>query len=448
MKHSQKFLQQRKFAMVLPVLVLPFITIIFWVLGGGQESPVEAKSIEKTGLNLELPDAHFNNEEWNKLALYELAERDSLKFEEERKNDPYFKLASIGEEPTQKEQQEPAQKKSGTPAALPNTGNSLRPKQKESIDPNEAKVNQKLDQLYRELNKASEPTFEARTAENLTTNVSEDSQFSSDVKQLEKMMEMMNQGNEADPEMKQIEAMLDKILDIQHPDRVNERVRKQSELKKGQVFPVETKQTEDNVSLLISRSGTNQFTTDSSALLTRVFSVRAQQNSFYGLDEEIPEENSTGNAIEAVIHDTQELVAGSTVKMRLVNDVFINGKLIPKGQFVYGTCAINGERLNIEINSIRDDNSLFPVSLSVYDMDGLEGIYIPGAITRDVAKQSSDQAMQSMQFLTMDQSLGVQAASAGLQAAKGLFSTKVKQIKVIAKAGYKILLMDKNPSAI
>jgi hypothetical protein len=48
----------------------------------------------------------------------------------------------------------------------------------------------------------------------------------------------------------------------------------------------------------------------------------------------------------------------------------------------------------------------------------------------------------------MDQSLGVQAASAGLQAAKGLFSTKVKQIKVIAKAGYKILLMDKNPSAI
>ena len=51
--------------------------------------------------------------------------------------------------------------------------------------------------------------------------------------------------------------------------------------------------------------------------------------------------------------------------------------------------------------------------------------------------------MQSMQFLTMDQSLKAQAASAGLQAAKGLFSKNVKLIKVTVKAGYKILLMDK-----
>src|SRR5437870_11594067 len=87
--HSQKFLQKRKFAMVLPVLVLPFITMLFWALGGGQGSP-EEKSLEKTELNLELPDPHFNDEEWNKLALYEQAERDSLKYAEEKKNDPYF----------------------------------------------------------------------------------------------------------------------------------------------------------------------------------------------------------------------------------------------------------------------------------------------------------------------------------------------------------------------
>jgi len=44
----------------------------------------------------------------------------------------------------------------------------------------------------------------------------------------------------------------------------------------------------------------------------------------------------------------------------------------------------------------------------------------------------------------MDQSLKAQAMSAGVQAAKGLFSKKVKQIKVTIKAGYKILLMDAN----
>jgi len=90
------------------------------------------------------------------------------------------------------------------------------------------------------------------------------------------------------------------------------------------------------------------------------------------------------------------------------------------------------------------DNSLFPVALSAYDLDGMEGLYIPGAIARDAAKQSSNQAIQSMQFMTMDQSLSAQAAAAGVEAAKGLFSKKVKLIKVTVKAGYQVLLKDKN----
>ncbi|HEU5289438.1 MAG TPA: conjugative transposon protein TraM [Cyclobacteriaceae bacterium] len=443
MKHSQKFLQRRKFVMVLPMLVLPFLAIIFWALGGGQGSPAQAQTNDETGLNLKLPDAHFNNEEWNKLALYERAERDSLKFEEERKSDPYFDLMSLGENPEQEIQQEPARKK--TQALSGNSGNTSSSVRREAIDPNEEKVNQKLEQLYRELNKPAATAFE-ETKEQTITSDHTDPQFSSDVKDLEKMMEMMNKGNEADPEMEQIESMLDKILDIQHPDRVREKIKEQSEQKQGQVFPVEPSRQADNITLMNPVRGVNQVATDSSALVSRVFSVKPSQNSFYGLDDEIQDEQSQGNAIEAVIHDTQELVAGATVKMRLLNDVYINGKLIAKDQFVYGTCAIEGERLTVSINSIRNGNSLFPVSLSVFDMDGLEGIYIPGAITRDVAQQSSDQALQGMQFLSMDQSLGAQAATAGIAAAKGLFSKKVKLIKVVVKAGYQILLKDSNQS--
>ena len=438
MKHSQKFLQRRKFVMALPLLVLPFLTIIFWALGGGKGTPAQAMSIERTGLNLELTSAHFNDEEWNKLALYERAERDSLKFNEERENDPYFNLASL--EVEEQESQQESVTKQNTRTTASSFRNSLPGKKNEIIDPNEAKVNQKLEQLYRELNKAQEPAIEPIKEEsNATTS---DPQFSSDVKDLEKMMEMMNSGNQSDPEMQQIEGMLEKILDIQHPDRVREKIKEQSEQKKDQVFPVETLYGEENISLINPTKSINQVVADSTALLSKIFSVKAQQNSFFDLEDGTEEDGVAGNAIEAVIHDTQELVAGSTVKMRLMTDVYINGKLILKDQFIYGTTAINGERLTIEINSIRDNNSLFPVSLSAYDMDGIEGIYIPGAITRDAAKQSSDQAMQSMQLLSMDQSIGAQAASAGLQAAKGLFSKKVKLIKVTVKAGYKILLKD------
>lgn len=433
--HSQKFLQKRKFAMVLPMLVLPFLTMIFWSLGGGQGSPDEVISVDNAGLNLELPDANFNNEVLNKLALYEKAERDSLKFKEERENDPYFSLATLGDPQDQEIEVETPNNKQFQKTKAP-TGNSKK------VDANEERVNQKLEQLYRELNKPAEPVAETNLHETANQNAS-DPQFTSDVQQLEKLMDMMKAGNEADPEMVKIDGMLEKIIDIQHPDRLREKIKEQSEQKKGQVFPVQAHKTDDYLTLLSSSQKLQQITADSSALVSSVFS-KSSPNSFYGLDDEALNEQETGNAIEAVVHDTQELVAGSTVKMRLQNDAYVNGKLIPKDQFIYGTAAISGERLTIEISSIRYNNSLFPVSLSAYDLDGMEGIYIPGAITRDAAKQSSDQTLQAMQFMTMDQSLGAQAASAGIQAAKGLFSKKVKLVKVTVKAGYQVLLKDTN----
>jgi conjugative transposon TraM protein len=438
MKHSQKFLQKRKFMMVLPLLVLPFITMIFWALGGGQASPAQAAVVEKAGLNLSLPSAHFNEgEELNKLKAYEQAERDSAKFQEAMESDPYFDFASL----VQQEVQQTPEKKKENSSQLQGIQSTTTRRQKQTTDPNEIRVNQKLEQLYKELNKEQEPIIEPKEKEVVKRNTS-DPQFSSDVKQLENMMEMMNKGDKADPEMERINGMMEKILDIQHPERVRERIKEQSSQKKGQVFSVDASQREDNISMLNATKEIGSVRMDSAALLSKVFSVQAAQNSFYGLNDENAEDQQAGNAIEAVVHDTQELVAGSTVKMRLLSDVYINGKLIEKDQFVYGTAAINGERMTVAINSIREDNSLFPVSLSVYDLDGLEGIYIPGAITRDVAKQSSDQAIQSMQFMSMDQSVSAQAASAGLQAAKGLFSKKMKLIRVTVKAGYKILLKD------
>ena len=179
--HSQKFLQKRRLIMAIPVLVLPFLTMIFWALGGGQGSPVQAMSIEKTGLNLQLPDAHFGNEEWNKLALYDKAQRDSLKFQEEQANDPYFNLASLDEQATQ-EDQELLGKQKGQSTSR-SFQNAAPGKKNEVIDPNQVKVNQKLDQLYRELNKTQETTIDSRKETTITPNTS-DPQFSTDVQKL------------------------------------------------------------------------------------------------------------------------------------------------------------------------------------------------------------------------------------------------------------------------
>ena len=168
-----------------------------------------------------------------------------------------------------------------------------------------------------------------------------------------------------------------------------------------------------------------------------------KQNAFYSLDNDTTTEKEQ-NIIEAEIQQTQTLLSGSTIKLSSATDFYVNGILIPKGNLLYGIASLNGERLNIAITSIHYQNNLLPVSLSVYDLDGLQGLYIPGSISRDAAKQSGSEAVNNIGISTLDPSIAVQAAGAGIQAAKSLINKKVKQIKVTVKAGYQVLLKDDN----
>jgi conjugative transposon TraM protein len=247
-----------------------------------------------------------------------------------------------------------------------------------------------------------------------------------DVDRLEQMLQSATGNKTEDPEMKQLSGMLEKILDIQHPERINEKIKINAPVNKEPVFSVNKEVYKSTFSLL-DTPVTQQLPSPS--------------ESFFGITNE--SQSTSQNAIEAVVHETQTLVSGAVIKLRLCSPVYINEHCIPKGNFVFGTVTLNNERLEININSIREGNSLFPVKMEVYDMDGLAGIYIPGAISRDVAKQSTDNALQSVALGSLDPSLGAQAASAGIETAKNLLSKKVKLVKVQVKAGYRILLKDK-----
>jgi conjugative transposon TraM protein len=415
---TPKMIRQRKFMLMLPLLALPFMTMMFWALGGGKVQKAEAQAQKQEGFNLQLPSANFKDDKpMDKMSYYDRAQLDSAKFLELVKNDPNYRNTTFSN--TENNLQEPALEAARLDRGL----NTSVYGSSGYNDPNSEKIYQKLDALNKELNR---PVSASTAADNMGTGnpVSNKgvSVGTADVDRLEQMMQMMNQPDETDPEMQQINGMLEKILDIQHPDRIQEKLRQTSETRRGQVFAVSSQFADNTVSLLNGKQSNSQV------------------NGFYSLGDAAFEESQ--NAIQAVIHETQTIVDGSTVKLRLVNNVFINGVHIPKDNFVFGTASLRGERLAIQINSIRYNNSLFPVELSVYDMDGLDGIYIPGAITRDVAKQSADRSLQTLGLTSLDPSWQAQAAGAGVEAAKSLISKKVKLIKVTVKAGYQVLLRD------
>jgi hypothetical protein len=113
---------------------------------------------------------------------------------------------------------------------------------------------------------------------------------------------------------------------------------------------------------------------------------------------------------------------------------------------LYGVASLSGERLTVHVSSIRVGQAIVPVSLDVYDLDGLAGIRVPGAISRDVSKASADEALSGLGLASLDPSLGAQAASAGFQFAKSLASRKVRLVRVTVPAGYRVLL--KNTKSI
>jgi len=420
---TPKMIRQRKFLLALPLLALPFMTMMFWALGGGKVEKVEGQAVAKKGFNINLPDANLKDDKpMDKMSYYNQAQLDSIKFLELVKNDPNYKnIAATDTDEYLSGQEDTFQNRTDQRGL----NRSLYGSQGHN-DPNTDKIYRKLAELDKEMSKpvtTKEDEYDmyertpGKSSNNTTVN-------SSDVDRLEQMMNMINQPAGEDPEMKQLNGMLDKILDVQYPERVQEKLKQTSQANRGQVFAVSSQTKENNITLINNdhvKSGST--------------------NGFYSLTGTLISEDSQ-NAIQAVIHETQTIVDGSTVKLRLVNDVFINGIRIPKGNFIFGIASLRGERLSIKITSMRYNNSLFPVELSVYDMDGLDGIYIPGAITRDVAKQSADRSMQTIGLTSLDPSWGAQAASAGIEAAKTLFSRKVKLIKVTVKAGYQVLLRD------
>lgn len=431
--HSQKFLRQRKFLMVLPLLVLPFMILMFWVLGGGKVNNADAQQAQN-GLNMQLPGANLKDDKpLDKLSYYEKAASDSLKLQQLMENDPYYQRYESTDTSILKSMD--------TSLMGIKYGNNTGSRRRSSInhnttnnEPNETKVYQKLAQLDAALNKASSSGVSSEDDIPTVKPTQNTSVNSGDIDRLEQMMQGMNQKGSEDPEMQQLNGMLEKILDIQHPERVREKIKQTSEIKKGQVFAVAVNNEHNSISLLDNKAGKNSRD-------KTIFNSPLQSNSFYSLDDE-GSLNESQNSIQAVIHETQTLVNGSNVKLRLLNDIFINGVLIPKDHFVFGTADLNGERLGIKINSLRYGNYLFPVELSAYDMDGMDGIYIPGAITRDVAKQSADRAAQQIDISSLNPSIGAQAANAGIETAKTLFSRKVKLVKVTVKAGYQVLLRD------
>ena len=166
----------------------------------------------------------------------------------------------------------------------------------------------------------------------------------------------------------------------------------------------------------------------------------------YGFHTAIGAEETTGkNTIAACVQGDQTLTDGQTVKLRLLEPMRVSGRVIPRNTLLVGAARLQGERLGIGITSLEHGGSIIPVELEVYDSDGQAGIFIPGSMEIDAAKEIGANMGSSLgSSINISTDAGAQLASdlgrGAIQGISQYISKRMRTIKVHLKSGYRVLL--------
>lgn len=143
--------------------------------------------------------------------------------------------------------------------------------------------------------------------------------------------------------------------------------------------------------------------------------------------------NRDESFIGALLDEGVKVWQGSRVRIRLTQDVFINDVLLKKGKYLYGTVTgFKTQRVEITISSIAVGDEVIPVDITIYDNDGIKGLYVPDSQFREFVKDLGVNASRDASILTNG---GGTAGQQGTEALYRSISTAVQSsTRALAKA--------------
>lgn len=185
---------KRKILLFMPLLVLPFMALAFYALGGGR-AQTNAK-VSGSGINTSLPEASFTTDTpKTKADYYDRSGRSSAD-----ENGIAQIAGQLGFDQPNGEKRATAHDQT-------------------------RQIDEKLEAITREISKP-----DAAASKSAYKPQQQPSTIKSDVDRLETLMKTMQENKTEDPEMAQLNQLMQGILDVQHPERVLERQRFQQSL--------------------------------------------------------------------------------------------------------------------------------------------------------------------------------------------------------------------------
>ena len=152
--------------------------------------------------------------------------------------------------------------------------------------------------------------------------------------------------------------------------------------------------------------------------------------------------------VRACVAQTQIIRAGSTVQLRLLEAVRIDGVTIPRNTPLYSLATISGMRLQVTVSSVEYGGRIFAVEAVAYDLDGQPGLNVPNSRERTALKEALASVGQTAgTSVNVTRSAGQQVLSelarGGLQASSQYVAGKLREVKITLKANHQLLLISK-----
>lgn len=174
----------------------------------------------------------------------------------------------------------------------------------------------------------------------------------------------------------------------------------------------------------------------------------ANSNSrFYSLSNV---EKSTRTLIKACVYSDLVLFFGENtgvqkVSLRLLEAMQVGSIIIPRNTLLTGIARLRDKRLTVTVDNLIYDNKIISISLKVFDMDGLEGINVPGSQELNSTKETASALTGNLgTSINLNGSAGQQLASdlarGVIQNAASYLGKKIKTVKITLTGNYMVYL--------
>lgn len=163
----------------------------------------------------------------------------------------------------------------------------------------------------------------------------------------------------------------------------------------------------------------------------------------------LAENENEPHLIKAIIDEDIKCVDGSRVRLRLLDDIEINEVTLKKGSYLYAEMSgFGGQRVKGNVTSILVHDELVKVSLTLYDTDGLEGLYVPKSSFRETANEVASSAMSGNMSVNNNgetnafSQWGIQAINNAYQRTANAISKNIRKNKAKLKYGTFVYLVN------